>query len=232
MGLFDWLKPKTRTHGPTPEGLYGELPKGEHWGLGPDPAGAPEEFVPGSNAYVFDISELRWDKHLWIDATADSAGTLAGFSLLFGLSDGTNTDAVEVWDQKPGRGPVLKARQEWTIPRGHPTRELALISRGEQTTQILRNVEQCFGEKPTALPALPENTAIISELLMVRGLVIPDEGRFTARTKVVFTGADGGPYGEFFLHINSVRKQIWLSEKSTAYRDTILIRLAHQETGA
>ena len=232
MGLFDWLKPKAQSHGPTPEGLYGALPKGVRWASGPDPAGDPEDFVPGPKAYVFDISELRWDKHLWIDATTNSDGSLAGFSLFFGLSDGSNTDAVEVWEHKIGRGPVLKRRQEWTIPRGHPTREVALVSSGEQTTQVLRKVEQCFGHKPSAHPALPDKTAMICELLIVRGMVIPDEGRFTARTKVVFTGQDGGPYGEFFLNVNSVRKQIWVSEKSTDYRNAILIRLSHQDVAA
>ena len=52
MGLFDWLKPKIRTHGPTPGGLYGELPKGGRWVGEADPAGDPEDFVPGSEAYV------------------------------------------------------------------------------------------------------------------------------------------------------------------------------------
>jgi hypothetical protein len=70
------------------------------------------------------------------------SGSLAGFGLVLGLSDGANTEAAELWER---RGPVLKERQEWTIPRGHPTRELALVSHGEQTTQVLRKLEQCFG---------------------------------------------------------------------------------------
>ena len=85
MGLFDWLKPKTRTHGPTPEGLYGGLPKRARWVGGADPAGDPESFIPGPEAYVFDIAEWRWDKHLWIEATTNSAGSLAGFGLLLGF---------------------------------------------------------------------------------------------------------------------------------------------------
>ena len=55
---------------------------------GADPAGAPEDFIPGSKAYVFDIAAWRWDKHLWIEATTNSAGNLAGFGLVLGLSDG------------------------------------------------------------------------------------------------------------------------------------------------
>jgi len=226
MGLFDWMKPKRRTHGPTPEGLYGELPKGARWIGGADPAGAPKDFVPDSEAYVFDIADWRWDMHLWIDATANSAGSLAGFALVLGLSDGGHTDAVEVWEHQGGRGPVLKERQEWTVPCGHPTRELALVSRGEQTTQVLRKLEQCFGYKPFAHPALPDKTAVICELLMLRGIVIPDEGRFTARMKVVLPEKDGWPYGEFFLNVNSVRKQIWVSEKSGEYRNAILTRIS------
>jgi hypothetical protein len=192
-----------------------------------DPAGDPEDFVPGSEAYVFDIAEWRWDKQLWIDATTNSAGNLAGFGLVLGLSDGGNTDAVEVWEHKGSRGPILKGRQEWIIPRGHPTRELALVSRGEQTTQVLRKLEQCFGYEPFAHPALPDKTAVICELLMLRGIVIPDEGRFTARMKVVLPEKDGWPYGEFFLNVNSARKQIWVSEKSSEYRIAILNRISH-----
>jgi hypothetical protein len=227
MGLFDWMKPKRRTYGPTPEGLYGGLPKGTRWGIGADPAGASEDFIPRSEAYVFDIAEWRWDKQLWIDATTNSAGNLAGFGLVLGLSDGGNTDAVEVWEHGPRRGPILKERQEWTIPRGHPTRELALVSHGEKTTQVLRKLEQCFGYEPHAHPALPDKTAVMCELFMLRGIVIPDEGRFTARMKVVLPEKDGQPYGEFFLNINSVRKQIWVSEKSDEYRGAILTRISH-----
>jgi hypothetical protein len=175
---------------------------------------------------VFDIAEWRWDKQLWIEVTTNSAGNLAGFGLILGLSDGGNTDAVEVWE-RGRRGPTLKERSEWTIPRGHPTRELALVSRGEQTTQVLRKLEQCFGYEPFAHPALPDNSAVICELLMLRGIVIPDVGRFTARMKVVLPEKDGWPYGEFFLNVNSVRKQIWVSEKSGEYRRAILTRISH-----
>src|SRR5690242_10581316 len=122
MGLFDWLKPRGRSAGPTPDGLYGQLPRGASWVGGPDPAGSPEDFVPDAGAYVFDIAEWRWDTLLLIHATTHSAGNLAGFGLLLGLSDGTKTDAVEIWEQSGRRGPALKERQEWTIPRGHPTR--------------------------------------------------------------------------------------------------------------
>jgi hypothetical protein len=227
VGLFDWLKPKAPTRGPTPEGLYGAMPKGASWAGGPDPAGKPEDFIPGPEAYVFDIVKWRWDEQFWIDAANNSAGNLAGFGLVLGLSNGANTDAVELWEQKGSRGPVLKERQEWTIPRGHPTREAALVSYGEQTTQVLRTLEQCFGFEPRSHPALPDKTAVVCELLMVRGIVVPDEGRFTARTKLVFPEQNGWPYAEFFLNINSERKQLWVSEKSTEYRGTILNRISH-----
>jgi len=226
MGLLDWLKPKRPTRGPTAEGLYGALPRGARWIGGADPAGEPEDFIPYSDAYVFDISKWRWDKQLWIEATSPSPGSLAGFGLVLGLSDGQQTDAAELWEQGL-RGPVLKERQEWTIPRGHPTRELALISHGEQTTEVLRKLEQCFGYEPLTHPALPDKTAVMCELLMLRGIVVPDEGRFTARMKVVLPEKNGWPYGEFFLNVNSVRKQLWVSEKSNEYRIPILTRISH-----
>ena len=225
MGLFDWLKPKTPTRGPTPEVLYGALPKGASWTGGADPAGNPEDFIPGPEAYVFDIVKWRWDEQFWIDVTTSSAGNPAGFGLVLGLSNGANTDAVEVWEQK-GRGPVLKERQEWTIPRGHPTREAALVSYGEQTTQVLRKLEHCFGFEPRSHPALPDRSAVICELLMLRGIVVPDEGRLTARMKIVFPEQNGWPYAEFFLNINSARKQLWVSEKSNEYRGAILNRIS------
>jgi hypothetical protein len=225
MGLFDWLKPKSQTYGPTPEGLYGELPRGVRWAAGPDAAGAPEQFAPGADAYVFDIVEWRWDEHLWIEVTTNSTGRLAGFGLVLGLSNGSSTDSVEVWEQGR-RGPVLKERKEWTIPRGHPTRELVLVSHGERTTQVLRNLEQCFGYQPLAHPALPEKTAIMCELVMLRGIVVPGEKRFTARMKVIFQEQNGWPYAEFFLNVNSARKQLWVSEKSDEYRVPILERIS------
>ena len=154
------------------------------------------------------------------------------FALVLGLSDGAHRDAVEVWEPKGDQGPVLKERQEWTVPRGHPTREVALVSRGEPTTQVFRRLEQCFGYKPFSHPAMPDKTAIVCELLMLREIVIPDEGRFTTRMKVVLPEKDGWPYAEFFLNINSVRKQIWVSEKAGAYRNAILrlgfLRRDHQ----
>jgi len=226
MGLFDWLKPRRRTPGPTPEGLYGELPKGARWAGGADPAGDPEEFIPDSDAYVFDIAEWRWDQHLWIDATTSSAGGLAGFSLVLVLSNGGKTDAVEVWEHDRRRGPILKERQEWTIPRGHPTRELALVSRGERTTRVLRKLEQCFGYQPLTHPALPDKTAVPCELVILRGIISPEEGRFTARMKVVLPQQNGWRYGEFFLNVNSVHRQIWVSEKSSDYRIAILSRIS------
>lgn len=224
MGLLDWLKPKARTPGPTPEGLYGALPKGAQWMGGPDPAGDPDAFVPGPDAYLFDIVKWNWDKALFIDAATRSDNP-AGFGLVLGLSDGTNTDAVEIWQDK-GRGPVLKERQQWTIPPGHPTREVALVSYGEQTTRLLRQLEPCFGFQPLSHPALPDKSALICELLMLRGIVAPDIGRFTARMKVVFPEQDGWPYAEFFLNINSVRRQLWLSEKADEYRIAILQRIS------
>jgi len=68
--------------------------------------------------------------------------------------------------------------------------------------------------------------------VMLRGIVIPDEGRFTARMKVVLPEKDGWPYGEFFLNVNSVRKQIWVSEKSSEYRITILNRISRASGAA
>jgi hypothetical protein len=64
-------------------------------------------------------------------------------------------------------------------------------------------------------------------LLMLRGIVVADEGRFTARMKVVFPEQNGWPYAEFFLNVNSVRKQLWVSEKSSEYRIAILNRTSH-----
>jgi hypothetical protein len=192
---------------------------------GADPAGAPEDFIPESDAYVFDIAEWKWDEQLWINATTRSDGNEAGFGLVVVLSDGGRTDAAEFWEQG-SRGPVLKERQEWTIPRGHPTRELALVSHGDQTTQVLRKLEQCFGYEPLSHPALPDKTAIVCELVILRGIIIPDEGRFTARMKVVLPEHNGWPYGEFFLNVNSIRKQIWVSEKSGEYRIAILDRIS------
>ena len=192
---------------------------------GADPAGAPEHFIPESDAYVFDIAEWKWDAQLWIAATTRSAGNEAGFGLVLVLSDGERTDAAELWEQG-SRGPVLKERQEWTIPRGHPTRELALVSHGDPTTRVLRTLEQCFGYEQMSHPALPDKTVIICELLILRGIVIPEEGRFTARIKVVLPEHNGWPYGEFFLNINSIRKQIWVSEKTSEYRIAILERIS------
>lgn len=224
MGLFDWLKPrKWRRAGPTPEGLYGQLPRGAWWTAGPDPAGDPEAFVPEADAYIFAITDWSWaEQVLWIEATAESDGAPAGFRIGLGLSDGSNTDAVEIREIS-AKGPVLKGRQEWTIPRGHPTRELALVSQGERTTQMLRRLERCFGYQPLAHPALPDKIALVGEFVILRGIVSPDEGRLTARTKVILAEANGWPYCEFFLNINSVRRQIWLSEKSDEYRAAILV---------
>jgi hypothetical protein len=225
MGLLDWIKPKSPTHGPTPEGLYGDMPRGARWVGGPDPAGDPENFIPDEASYVFDIAEWRWDKQLWIGATTSSDGKSAGFGLVLGLSDGAKTDAAERWEQGR-RGPVLAERQEWTIPVGHPTRELVLVSHGEPTTQVLRHLERCFGYQPFDHPALPDKSAVFCVLLMLRGIVRPDEGRFTARMKVVLPEQNGWPYGEFFLNINSVRKQLWVSEKASEYRTPILTRFS------
>jgi len=225
--MFGWLRPKTPTKGPTPEGLYGQLPRGARWVGGPDPAGDPAKFVPESDAYVFDIAEWRWEQHLWITARTRSTGSQAGFGLVLELSDGTSTDAVELWTQGPRNRPMLKERQEWVIPRGHPTRQLALISHGEPTTQVLRKLEQCFGQQPLTHPALPDKTAMMGEMVLLRGIVLPDEGRFTARTKIALPERGSWPYCEFFLNVNSVRKQIWLSEKSSEYRVPILTRISH-----
>ena len=102
-----------------------------------------------------------------------------------------------------------------------------LVSHGERTTELLRTLEQCFGYEPLAHPALPDNTAVICELIILRGMIVPDEGRFTARMKVVFPEQDGWAYAEFFLNINAARKQLWISEKSSEYRIAILNRISH-----
>ena len=218
MGWFDWLKAKPRSLGPTSEGLYGALPRGARWTGGPDPAGDPGNFIPRPGDYVFDISGWRWEDQLWIEATTGAAG----FGLVVGLSDGSATGGVEIWRGDGSGGQILKETQEWTIPRGLPTQELVLVSHGERTTQILRTLERCFGFEPLAHPALPDKTAVSCELLILRGIVRPDEGRFTARMKVVLAENDGRPYGEFFLNVNSVLRQLWLSEKSDEYRIAIL----------
>jgi len=230
MGLFDWLKPRRPQHGPTAEGLYGDIGRGARWTGGPDPAGDPELFLPDSASYVFDIVEWRWDEQLWIEVSTHSDDEAAGFGLVIGLSDGTKTDAAESWEHKPGRGPVLVDRQEWTIPRGHPTREIVLVSHGEPTTRVLRKLEQCFGFEPHAHPALPEKSAVFCVLLPLRGIVHPEDGRFTMRMKVVLQEQNGWPYGEFFLNINSVRKQLWVSEKDGDYRGPILTRFSDFST--
>lgn len=147
-------------------------------------------------------------------------------SVLFWDCPGEKTDAVEVWEHRGRKGPILKGRHEWTIPRGHPTRDLALVSHGEETTQVLRKLEQCFGYEPLAHPALPDKTALICQLLILRGIIIPDQGRFIARMKVVLPETNGWPHGEFFLSVNSVRKQIWVSEKSDEYRRAILTHIS------
>ncbi|MES2196778.1 MAG: hypothetical protein V4517_20335 [Pseudomonadota bacterium] len=222
MGWFDWLKPKPRSLGPTPEGLYGKLPGGARWTGGPDPAGDPGNFIPRPGDYVFDISEWRWEEQLWIEATTGAAGDVAGFGLVVGVSDGSATGGAELWQNDGRGGQIYKETQEWIIPRGLPTQELVLVSHGERTTRVLRTLERCFGYEPLAHPALPDKTAVSCELLMLRGIVRPDEGRFTARMKVVLAENDGRPYCEFYLNVNSVLKQLWLSEKSDEYRIAIL----------
>ncbi len=42
-----------------------------------------------------------------------------------------------------------------------------------------------------------------------------------------FPEQNGWPYAEFFLNANSVRKQLWVSEKSSEYRVAILNRISH-----
>jgi hypothetical protein len=74
--------------------------------------------------------------------------------------------------------------------------------------------------------AEPALSAVICQLFMLRGILIPDESRFTARMKVVLPESNDWPYGEFFLNINSIRKQIWVSEKSGEYRTAILTRIS------
>jgi hypothetical protein len=174
---------------------------------------------------VFDIAELKWDKLLWIHATTHSGGSLAGFGLALVLSDGSATDAVEIWSQGGFLGRMRRKNYQWRIPRGHPTRELALVSGGEQTTEVLRRLVECFGYKPVPHPALPDKTAVLGEPLILRGTIVPDQGRFVAQMKVAFPEQNSLPYAEFFLGINSVRKQLWVSEKNSDYRTAILNRI-------
>ena len=218
MGWFDWLKAEPRSLGPTSEGLYGKLPRRALWKGGPDPAGDPSNFIPRPGDYVFDISEWRWEEQLCVEATAGAAG----FGFVVGMSDGSATGGAELWDIDGSGRQIFKEAQEWTIPRGLPTQELSLVSHGERTTQLLRTLELCFGYEPLAHPALPDKTAVSCELLILRGIVRPDEGRFTARMKVVLAENDSRPYCEFFLNVNSVLRQLWLSEKSDEYRIAIL----------
>ena len=45
--------------------------------------------------------------------------------------------------------------------------------------------------------------------------------------KIVLPEVNDWPYAEFFLNINSARKQIWVSEKSSEYRIAILTHISH-----
>jgi hypothetical protein len=122
-------------------------------------------------------------------------------------------------------GPAPAEKQEWTIPLGHPTREIAFVSHGQPTTAVLRHLEKCFDCKPGSHHALPEKTAMVFQVIILRGIVNPIIGRFTAKLKIITPEVNGWPYSEFYLYINSETKKIWFSEKSAEYRSAILARL-------
>ena len=84
------------------------------------------------------------------------------------------------------------------------------------------DLEACFGYARTDYVALPEKTAIRAEAVVLRGHVPPDRRRFVARLKIFLPDAG---HAEFFMHVNSETQKVWLSEKSSEYRASILNRL-------
>ena len=225
MGLLDWVTgaPKSEPRpGPTPEGLYGSLPKGARWQLGPDPVGDPHLFVPAPNELAFDLVKWDWQSALKAVALVRWQDKLVGLGFVLGVSDGTAKDGAEQYGPKQSK-PSLTGKYEWTIPKGHPTREMFLESIGEPTSNLLALLEECFGQLPTGRSAPPANSGHICQFVILRGRIEPETGRFTARLKVILPeGVSGKPYCEFFLNVNSIIKKIWVSEKDTNYRNAIL----------
>jgi hypothetical protein len=230
MGLFDWLrglsaKQAQRLPGPTPEGLYGLLPKGAVWQLGPDPAGDPMLFVPQRGDLPLDIVEYeRSDEFLKAIALVRWKERPIGFGLFLPVSDGTRMDGVQTISMAAGGRPVPQGRLEWIIPKGHPTREVALTSLGEPTTNLVRLLEECFGTPTTTRSAIAANNSIICEMVILRGMIEPEKDRMTARCKIFLrtSAAEDETYAEFFLSINTLAKKIWVSEKAAQYRAPIV----------
>ena len=224
MNLLDWIKPRPQSLGPAPDGLdgiYGRLTKGAKW-VGPDPAGDPKRFVSEPRNLTFEIVKWDWQEALSVVAVATWREIPIGVGFVFGIADGTKKDSKETNSLEKGNL-TLKSRQEWTIPQGHPTREAALVSIGEPTSNLLTLLEGCFEERPTGRAALPANRAQLCEIIILRGLINPAATLLTARIKVILSHPESDrPYGEFFLNVNSVTKSIWVSEKSGEYREAIL----------
>ena len=223
MGLFSWFRrspPQAASGAPDADGIYGRLPKGTSV-VGPDPLGDAQKFGPQAGDLILDLVEWNWDKV--IDGTckapvSDTTSEQMGFRFLFGLSDGTHQDGVESCELRNGQL-VVTRRDKWTVPKGQLTRELALVSLGVPTTNLLRRLEACFGYARTDYVALPEMKAIRAEAVVLRGHVPPDRRRFVARLKIFLPDAG---HAEFFMHVNSETRKVWLGEKSGEYRAPIL----------
>lgn len=218
MGLFGWLKAKKKLMGPQ-DGLYSPAPD-IVWTMGPDPAGPPEDFVPYSGCLIFNIVKWQWDESSLLLEVSTKGENPKGFGLVFGLSDGTQQDAIERWGLK-GDTPVLVERQSWTIPLRHPTREIALVSQGAPTIALFKAILKWFGFESASPRYVHDKNAVMCSCTILRGLIRPEEDRFTVRMKV-FLEKENWPYAEFFLNINSVTKKVWISEKDVEYREAIL----------
>lgn len=233
MGLFKWLKQrsgKSAHSGPDAEGVYGQLPRGAKW-VGPDPIGNPELYTAERSSLGLDLVE--WDYGPVIKGIALSRWEkrLVGFGFVFVLSDGTFEDGREIYTRNRYGKLVLESKQKWLVPKGHPTRELHLFSLGEPTNNLVRFVEGCFQRPISNVSAIPINTGIVCEMVILRGLVVPETNRFATRCKVLLgtQSQDSSRYAEFFFNVNSVTKKVWLSEKSSGYQAPILNWMTGQE---
>lgn len=228
MGLLDWLKgtPSPPVHpGPTPEGVYGILPKDMNWGIGTDPAAVnAHSFIPTSADLVLDLVECEWrDDYLKAIGLTRWGDRILGFGILLPLSDGARVDSVQRMGLSRAGKAIDQGRVQWTIPKRHPTRELILVSLGEPTSNLLRLFESCFGFETTEREAIPANSGIMSELVILRGRIVPAQDRLTARCKAFLrtSEAEDDTYAEFFLNINTVTRKMWVSEKALDYRQPI-----------
>ena len=226
MGLLDWLRgssAKGLSPGPTPDGIYGVLPSGSSWESGTDPAGDPQRFVPEPDDLTFDLVDWEWQKFIKATALGSWRGKELGFMFLFVLSDGSHRDSVEIYKLGRSGKPELNQKREWLVPAGHPTREVALMSLGETTTNLVRRLEECFQYPATKHESIPAKNARVCQMVVLRGKVIPSVGHFTARLKLILPAVPtDANYGEFFLNVNSLTKKAWVSEKSSNYRNSIL----------